>query len=92
MEYKTPPYITLQKSKEVIFYISRNNRKPINIDIWTKELNLIGYKGLVIHSKCIFNRLKNDNSLDKNSQIKLYKLFFDLINKFLFKITKYMQQ
>ena len=66
MEYKTPPHIILQKNKEVIFYISRNNRKPINIDIWTKELNLIGYKGLVIHSKCIFNRLKNDDSLCKN--------------------------
>ena len=67
MEYKTPPHIILQKSKEVIFYISSNNRKPINIDIWKKELNLIDYKGLVIHSKCIFNRLKNDDSLSRNS-------------------------
>tara|TARA_Y100000589_G_scaffold175968_1_gene166962 strand:- start:694 stop:894 length:201 start_codon:yes stop_codon:yes gene_type:complete len=66
MEYKTPPHIILQKSKEVIFYISSDNRKSINIDIWKKELNLIGYKGLVIHSKCIFNRLKNDDSLCKN--------------------------
>ena len=67
MEYKTPPHIILQKSKEVIFYISSDNRKVINIDIWKKELNLIGYKGLVIHSKCIFNRLKNDDSLSRNS-------------------------
>ena len=66
MEYKTPPHIILQKSKEVIFYISSDNRKSINIDIWKKELNLIDYKGLVIHSKCIFNRLKNDDSLCKN--------------------------
>ena len=66
MQYKTPPHIILQKSKEVIFYISSDNRKTINIDIWKKELNLIGYKGLVIHSKCIFNRLKNDDSLNKN--------------------------
>ena len=63
MEYKTPPSIILHKSKEVIFYISNDNRNPINIDLWTKDLNLFGYKGLVIHSKCIFNRLKNDYSL-----------------------------
>ena len=63
MEYKTPPNIILHKSKEIIFYISNDYKVPINIDLWKKELNLIGYKGLVIHSKCIFNRLKNDNSL-----------------------------
>tara|TARA_Y100001933_G_scaffold252329_1_gene291128 strand:- start:389 stop:592 length:204 start_codon:yes stop_codon:yes gene_type:complete len=66
MEYKTPPNIILHNSKEVIFYISNDNKKPVNIDLWTKELNLLGYKGLVIHSKCIFNRLKNDASLGKN--------------------------
>ena len=66
MGYKTPPSIILHKSKEVIFYISSNNKKSINIDLWTKELNLSGYTGLVIHSKCIFNRLKNDISLIKN--------------------------
>ena len=65
MEYKTPPSIILHESKEVIFYIANNN-KPINIDLWTKELNLFGYAGLIIHSKCIFNRLKNDTSLTKN--------------------------
>ena len=64
MEYEAPPNIILHKSKEVIFYISNNNRKDINIALWKKDLNLIGYKGLVIHSKCIFNRLKNDVSLD----------------------------
>ena len=66
MEYKTPPNIILHNSKEVIFYISNDNKKPVNIDLWKKELNLLGYKGLVIHSKCIFNRLKNDDSLSKN--------------------------
>ena len=66
MEYNTPPNIILHKSKEVIFYISNNYQRPINIDLWKKELNLLDYKGLVIHSKCIFNRLKNDNSLNKN--------------------------
>ena len=66
MEYKTPPNLILHKSKEVIFYISNNYKNPINIDLWKKELNLLEYKGLVIHSKCIFNRLKNDDSLSKN--------------------------
>ena len=64
MEYKTPPNIILHKSKEIIFYISNDNKNFINIDLWTKELNLFGYKGLVIHSKCIFKRLKNDDSLN----------------------------
>ena len=66
MAYKTPPSIILNKSKEVIFYISNDNRDSININLWTKELNLFGYKGLVIHSKCIFNRLKVDASLANN--------------------------
>ena len=66
MEYKTPPYILLHQSKEVIFYVSKNYRKAIKIDSLIKELNLVGYKGLVINSKCIFNKLKNDVSLGKN--------------------------
>tara|TARA_B100001115_G_scaffold173723_1_gene158098 strand:- start:509 stop:709 length:201 start_codon:yes stop_codon:yes gene_type:complete len=66
MRYKIPQNIILHKSREVIFYISNDNKNHINIDLWTKELNLIGYKGLVINSKCIFNRLKNDASLDKS--------------------------
>ena len=66
MKYNTPPNIVLHKSKEVIFYISNNYKKAININLWKKELNLSDYKGLVIQSKCIFNRLKNDNSLGKN--------------------------
>ena len=66
MKNNTPPNIILHKSKEVIFYISNNYKSAINIDLWKKELNLLNYKGLIIHSKCIFNRLKNDNSLNKN--------------------------
>ena len=65
MAYKTPPKIILHKSKEVIFYIAKDNSNAVNIKLWTKELNLLGYKGLVIHSKCIFNRLQNDPYLDK---------------------------
>ena len=66
MEYTTPQNIILHKSKEIIFYISNNNKRKINIDLWKKQLNLSGYKGLVIHSKCIFNRLKNDDCLGNN--------------------------
>ena len=66
MENNTPPNIILHKSKEVIFYISNKYKSPINIDLWKKELNLVEYKGLIIHSKCIFNRLKNDDSLCEN--------------------------
>ena len=64
MEYKTPSHIILHKSKEVIFYISNDYRKHVNIDLWIKKLNLIEYKGMIIHSKCIFNRLKSDTSID----------------------------
>tara|TARA_Y100000589_G_scaffold205362_1_gene193731 strand:+ start:311 stop:526 length:216 start_codon:yes stop_codon:yes gene_type:complete len=71
MEYKTPPNIILHKSKEVIFYISNDYRNRINIDLWKKELNLLGYKALVIHSKCIFNRLKDDACLGNNSHNEL---------------------
>ena len=66
MGYNTPPNIILHKSKEIIFYISTNYKSPIDIDLWKKELNLLDYKGLIINSKCIFNRLKNDASLSKN--------------------------
>ena len=66
MSYNTPPSIILHESKEVIFYISNDYNHPINISLWTRELNLFDYKGMVIHSKCIFNRLKNDDFLDKN--------------------------
>ena len=65
MDYNTPPNIILHKSKEVIFYIANNSKSPINIELWKKELNLLDYKGLVIHSKCIFNRIKNDYYLNK---------------------------
>ena len=66
MAYKIPPNIILHNSKEIIFYIENDYKKTINIDLWKKELNLFGYKGMIIHSKCIFNRLQNDSSLRKN--------------------------
>ena len=66
MTNNKPPKIILHKSKEVIFYISNDYKQPLNIELWKKELNLTGYKAMVIHHKCIFNRLKNDASLYKN--------------------------
>ena len=73
MADKIPPNIILHKSKEVIFYISNNYRYPINIDLWINKLNLIEYKGMIIHSKCIFNRLKNDASIEKKYKESNYK-------------------
>ena len=58
---KIPPYIVIQSSKEVIFYLSKNNNSDIDIKDWIKELNLTDYKIMVVNSKCIFNRLKNEN-------------------------------
>ena len=66
MVFKIPPNIISHESKEVIFYVSDDYKKLINIDIWIKELNLVGYKGMIIHSKCIFNRLKDDIFFSKN--------------------------
>tara|TARA_B100000900_G_C20026262_1_gene492004 strand:- start:149 stop:349 length:201 start_codon:yes stop_codon:yes gene_type:complete len=66
MESKAPPKIILHKSKEVIFYIGNDNTNPENIQLWIKKLNLLGYRGLVIHSKCIFNRLLNDPYLGQD--------------------------
>ena len=66
IKHNNPPSIILHNSKEVIFYIPKNYVSAINIGLWKKELNLLDYQGLVIHSKCIFNRLRNDDSLSKN--------------------------
>ena len=66
MAHKTPPSIILHKSKEVIFYISNDYKNDMNLDLWINQLNLLDYKAMVIHSKCIFNRLKNDVYLGKD--------------------------
>ena len=58
---RTPPYFVIQSSKEVIFYLSKNYNSNIDINDWTKALNLTDYKIMVVNSKCIFNRLKNQN-------------------------------
>ena len=58
---KIPPYIVLNISKEVIFYISQKNNEFHKINSWLKDLNLSNYNGMVIKSKCIFNNLQNQS-------------------------------
>ena len=56
---KIPPYIIIKPSKEVIFYLSKNDKSSINIKLWMELLNLTDHTGMIINSKCIFNRLKD---------------------------------
>ena len=58
---KTPPYIILKSTKEIIFYLSKEYNSSIDIKLWMKNLNLTDYKGMTIKSKCIFNKLKDQN-------------------------------
>ena len=58
---KTPPYIILNSTKEVIFYLSKEYNSSKNLKLWMDSLNLTGYKGMTIKSKCIFNKLKDQN-------------------------------
>ena len=56
---KIPPYLVIEPSKEVIFYMPKKSDAAQEISICLKELNLPDYKGMVMNSKCMFNRLKN---------------------------------
>ena len=56
---KIPPYLVIEPSKEVIFYMPKKSDAAQEISIWLKELNLPDYKGMVMNSKCMFNRLNN---------------------------------
>ena len=58
---KIPPYIILKSTKEIIFYLSKEYNSNIDIKLWMKNLNLTDYKGMTIKSKCIFNKLKDQN-------------------------------
>ena len=58
---KTPPHIILQSTKEVIFYLSKEYNSSIDIKQWLDNLNLTDYKAMTIKSKCIFNKLKDQN-------------------------------
>ena len=54
-----PPHLVIEPSKEVIFYMPKKSDAAQEISVWLKELNLPDYKGMVMNSKCMFNRLKN---------------------------------
>ena len=56
---KIPPHLVINPSKEVIFYMPKKSDTAQEISVWLKELNLPDYKGMVMNSKCMFNRLKN---------------------------------
>ena len=58
---KMPPYVVIDPTKEVIFYISNNSDSEPDISTWMKKLQLPNYKGMVIKSKCIFNRLRDQD-------------------------------
>ena len=58
---KIPPHIILQSTKEVIFYLSKEYYSSLDIELWMDILNLTDYKGMTIKSKCIFNKLKDQN-------------------------------
>ncbi len=58
---KIPPHIVMKTTKEVIFYLSKESDVIQDIPNWIKKMNLPDYKGMVINSKCIFNRLKDQN-------------------------------
>ena len=58
---QTPPHIILKSTKEIIFYLSKEYNSRIDIKLWMDNLNLTGYKAMTIKSKCIFNKLKDQN-------------------------------
>ncbi len=54
-----PPYVVMGASREVIFLLPKQFKVAKKISGWLKELNLSNYNGMVINSKCIFKRLKD---------------------------------
>tara|TARA_B100000965_G_C19308204_1_gene633334 strand:+ start:138 stop:332 length:195 start_codon:yes stop_codon:yes gene_type:complete len=56
---RIPPHLVIEPSKEVIFYMPKKSDAIQDISGWIKELNLSDYRGMVINSKCMFNRLKD---------------------------------
>ena len=56
---KIPPHHVIEPSKEIIFYMPKKSYAAQEISAWLIELNLPNYRGMVINSKCMFNRLKD---------------------------------
>ena len=58
-ELKIPPHIIIRSTKEIIFYLPKECYSNKNIELWIEKLDLTDFKGMIISSKCIFNRLKD---------------------------------
>ena len=56
---KISPHVVIKPSKEVVFYLPKRSDAAQEISVWVKALNLPDYRGMVINSKCMFNRLKD---------------------------------
>ncbi len=56
-----PPHFVLSKSKEVIFYLGKGSVELDNeLQAWMQEFPS-DYKGMLIKSACLFNKLKEDS-------------------------------
>ena len=60
-EIKLPPYVILKSTKEVIFYLSKNDSYKVNLVDLMEKIRLPDYKGMIINSKCIFKKFYEEN-------------------------------
>tara|TARA_B100000212_G_scaffold335895_1_gene308510 strand:- start:581 stop:778 length:198 start_codon:yes stop_codon:yes gene_type:complete len=60
-ENKLPPYIILKSTKEVIFYLSKDDANKVNLVNLMEKMKLTDYKGMIINSKCIFKKFYEEN-------------------------------
>ena len=61
-ENKIPPYVILQSTKEVIFYLSKDDSNKVNLVNLMERVRLPVYKGMIINSKCIFKKFCEENA------------------------------
>ena len=58
---KIPPHFVLDKSKEVIFYLGKKAvEAEKGLPVWMKKFSS-DYKGMIIRSACLFEKLKEDS-------------------------------
>ena len=57
-----PPHFVIQKDKKVVFLVKGIFPEEITLDQYINYFPE-GYKGMTIKSKCIFNQLKDQNSM-----------------------------
>ena len=60
MKNSMRPHFVLHKSKEVIFYIPNGMPTTMGIPTFLKDLGFPDYKGLVMKSKFMFKKLKDE--------------------------------